>query len=161
MVQIHSTASFALNFPCQNQDQKLCFGLQVLHNQAGNYLALRKQLVGLTLHFALRLHLSQETAHTALALMDRCALAGLQAPDNLQPALVCTCLRVAAIQENAYLPTPAQVEALTQIPARQLQVMESQFLAVLQNDTECISAVHCLKVSSVPYQPRIPVAPLL
>lgn len=90
--------------------------MQLLHNQPGNYLALRKQLVSLTLQYALALQLSQETAHTALALMDRCVLAGMQVPDHLQPVLVCTCLRVAAIQESAYLPTPFQVQSVTQIP---------------------------------------------
>ena len=56
----------------------------MLHSHPGPYLAVRKQLVNLTLHTAAALHLSQETAHTALALMDRCVMAGIHLTDNLQ-----------------------------------------------------------------------------
>lgn len=90
--------------------------LQILHSHPGPYLAIRKQLVNLTLHYAAALQLSQETAHTALALMDRCAMSGIHLADHLQALLVCACLRVAAVQESSFVPAPLAVQALTHIP---------------------------------------------
>ena len=93
-----------------------CLALQILHSHPGPYLAVRKQLVNLTLHYAAALQLSQETAHTALALMDRCAMSGIHLADHLQALLVCACLRVAAVQESSFVPAPLAVQALTHIP---------------------------------------------
>lgn len=90
--------------------------LQILHSHPGPYLAIRKQLVNLTLHYAAALQLSQETAHTALALMDRCVMSGIHLADHLQALLVCACLRVAAVQESSFVPAPLAVQALTHIP---------------------------------------------
>ena len=88
----------------------------MLHSHPGPYLAVRKQLVSLTLHYAAALQLSQETAHTALALMDRCVMSGVHLIDHLHTLLVCACLRVAAVQESAFLPSPLAIQALTNIP---------------------------------------------
>ena len=96
--------------------QSLDLLVQVLHSHPGPYLAVRKQLVSLTLHYAAALQLSQETAHTALALMDRCVMSGVHLIDHLHTLLVCACLRVAAVQESAFLPSPLAIQALTNIP---------------------------------------------
>lgn len=88
----------------------------MLHGHAGAHLAIHRQLVSLTLHYAAGLQLSQETAHTAVALMDRCVVAGITATDHLQTLLVCACLRLAAMQESAFLPSPLAIQALTNIP---------------------------------------------
>lgn len=93
-------------------------------------------MVNLTLQYALALQLSQETAHTALALMDRCVLAGMQIPDQLQPVLVCTCLRIAAIQESACLLTPYQVQTVTQIPGQLLPLFFFLITVKLSNYRE-------------------------
>lgn len=87
----------------------------MLHNHPGTYQAFHKQLLSLALHYAAALQLSQETAHTALALMYRCFMSGIHVADHLHTLLVCACLRVAALQESSFLPSPLAIQALTNI----------------------------------------------
>ena len=103
-----------IGIPSARGKHLLC--AQVLHSHPGPYLAMRKQLVTLTLHCAAALQLSQETAHTALALMDRCVMGGMQLSDQLHTLMVCACLRVAALQESSFLPSPLAIQALTNLP---------------------------------------------
>ena len=87
--------------------------LQVLHQNPGGYLQQRKHLIALVLHYAGMLRMSQEVAHTAAALMDRVVMSGVHMTEQFQSLFVCACLRLAAIQEQAPVPSPAAVTQLT------------------------------------------------
>ena len=85
----------------------------MLHQNPGGYLQQRKHLIALVLHYAGMLHMSQEVAHTAAALMDRVVMSGVHMTEQFQSLFVCACLRLAAIQEQAPVPSPAAVTQLT------------------------------------------------
>lgn len=87
--------------------------LQVLHQNPGGYLQQRKHLIALVLHYAGMLRMSQEVAHTAAALMDRVVMSGVHMTEQFQLLFVCACLRLAAIQEQAPVPSPAAITQLT------------------------------------------------
>lgn len=108
----------------------------MLHSHPGPYLVVRKQLVNLTLHYAAALQLSQETAHTALALMDRCVMSGIHLNEHLQALLVCACLRVAAVQESSFVPAPLAVQALTHIPGQLVSFRKLRFMITSRIEQE-------------------------
>ena len=85
----------------------------MLHQNPGGYLQQRKHLIALVLHYAGMLRMSQEVAHTAAALMDRVVMSGVHMTEQFQSLFVCACLRLAAIQEQAPVPSPAAVTQLT------------------------------------------------
>lgn len=93
--------------------------VQVMHRQSG-YLAMHKQLVAVTLQYRDALGVTQETAHTALALMDRCMLVNITPSDPTDILLICACLRIAAVQESSPVPPPLVIQALTNIPGTAL-----------------------------------------
>lgn len=175
---------------------------QVLHERACAYLGMRKAFVSSAIGTAGALGMGQEVVHTAVALMDRVMASGVTMTDLYQNLFVCVCLRLAAVQEGAFLPNPAVVSTLAGVPgasflmstpdgwplagagcprlavssadvfvfclllysavhvdadsqadstcspaAGVLERMEANVASILPNDTECISTVHCLKVS--------------
>ncbi|CAK0784210.1 hypothetical protein CVIRNUC_007414 [Coccomyxa viridis] len=120
--------------------------LKILHSNPGGYLQQRKQLVTMILHYASALRVAQEVAHSAVSLMDRVMMSGVHMTDQFQTLFICACLRLAALQESAQLPTGLAISALTEFPDMALERMESNIMAVLRHDMECIAAIHCLKV---------------
>ena len=60
--------------------------------------------------------LPQETAHTALALMDRTIMCGVHVTDHLHTLFACACLRLAAFQDSAPVPSHLALQAVTDIP---------------------------------------------
>jgi len=65
--------------------------------------------------------------------MDRVMMSGVHMTDQFQTLFICACLRLAALQESAHLPTGLAVSALTEFPGNaagyllQLHVLETIF----------------------------------
>ena len=97
--------------------------MQVLHERAIAYLGVRKALVSQVINTAGALGLGQEVVHTAVAQMDRVMASGVLMTDAFQTLFVCACLRLAAIQEGAFVPSPAAVSALIGVPGAHLQLL--------------------------------------
>ncbi|KAK9811789.1 hypothetical protein WJX72_010082 [[Myrmecia] bisecta] len=120
--------------------------LQGLHANPGGYLGQRKQLVMMALHFCSSLRLADIVAHAVVVLMDRIMMTGVHMTDKFETLFVCACLRIAAAHEGAYVPSKAAVAALVAYPESALERMENNILLVLQHDTSCVSALHCLQI---------------
>jgi len=71
--------------------------------------------------------------------MDRVMMSGVHMTDQFQTLLICACLRLAALQESAHLPTGLAVSALTEFPGKaagyllQLHARETIFRGVYHN----------------------------
>ena len=92
--------------------------MQVLQSNPGGYLAQRKQLVAQALQLVASLGMSQETGHTAVALMDRVMMTGVHMTPQFHMLFVCACLRMAAMQEGAFVPATVTVAMLVQAPGK-------------------------------------------
>lgn len=62
------------------------------------------------------LHLRGQTAHAAVALMDRVTMAGARIPPNFAPLFACACLRLASVCEGAPVPAPLSIATLVNFP---------------------------------------------
>ena len=51
-----------------------------------------------------------------VSLMDRVMMSGVHMTDQFQTLFICACLRLAALQESAQLPTGLAISALTEFP---------------------------------------------
>lgn len=90
----------------------------MLHSNPGAYLQQRKALVAIVLQYAQMLHLAQEVAHRAVALMDRVMMSGVHMTDQFQTLFICACLRLSSLQEHSQVPSPLAMSALTECPGR-------------------------------------------
>lgn len=88
----------------------------MLHANPGAYLQQRKGLVAAVLHYASALRVPQEVAHSAVTLMDRVMMSGVHMTDQFQTLFICACLRLAALHENAALPSGLAISSLTDFP---------------------------------------------
>ena len=98
---------------------------QVLHANSGAYLQQRKGLVAAVVHYASALRVPQEVAHSAVTLMDRVMMSGVHMTDQFQTLFICSCLRLAALHENAALPSGLAVSSLTDFPGALLPLASS------------------------------------
>ena len=64
------------------------------------------------------LHLRGQTAHAAVALMDRVTMAGARIPPNFAPLFACACLRLASVCEGAPAPAPLSIATLVNFPGQ-------------------------------------------
>ncbi|GIL47655.1 hypothetical protein Vafri_4418 [Volvox africanus] len=120
----------------------------VLSNMSPGYVQQRPVLISRLLDLSSKLSLRDEVVHDAVLLMDRTASQAKQVPEDVLPLVGVAALIIAAKQGDSSdrVPTNAEIEQNTELPATAVAKMEWNIRGLLTDDISAISTMRCLKV---------------
>lgn len=120
----------------------------VLSNMSPAYVQQRPVLISRLLDLSSKLGLRDEVVHDAVLLMDRTTSQAKQVPEDVLPLVGVAALVIAAKQGDSSdrVPTNAEIEQLTELPATSVAKMEWNIRGLLTDDISAISTMRCLKI---------------